>query len=63
MKMAASAELKKEQAERLFTLLKIKKVNKNQVEGLEEAIGMAMSGMSNEEVAWVEKLVEEKIKG
>ena len=55
---ASQKELEQIQNERLFDLLKIKKANgdkENLV--LEDAINRAMASMTEEQIAWVEKLV------
>ena len=56
--MPNTKELDKELAERLFDLLKIKKANGKVTNiALDDAISRAMAAMSEEQIAWVEKLV------
>ena len=56
--MPTTKELDKEIPERLYDLLKIKKFNGDKEnEALEDAICRAMAPMSEEQIAWVEKLV------
>lgn len=59
--MPSIAEMK--QAEYLFDLLTIKKLNRdNDVPGLEQAIGRIVAGMTQKEVEWIQKTVDESIK-
>jgi hypothetical protein len=53
-KMPTTAEIKKDQNEKLHDLLVIKKNPKK----LDEIISRTRAGMSKEEIAWVEKEVD-----
>jgi len=59
--MASLPEIQITQKERLFDLLMISKANKDlKVKGLSRSISRAKSGMSKEDIAYVEKLVEQE---
>ena len=61
--MSSGAELRKEQTEKLFDLLKIKKLNKDIiVQGLDESIARTKSSMPIEEISHVEKMINELYK-
>jgi len=56
--MATPKEIDKEQADRLYELLLIKKANQGlEIARLEEAIGRAKASMTKEAVAWIEQLI------
>ena len=56
--MASNTEIRADQKDRLFDLLKMKKDNPGIViVGLEENILKAMAVMEKEDVAWVEKMI------
>ena len=58
--MATPKEIDKDQADRLYELLMIKKDNKNTENiYLDRAIGRAKATMTKETIAWVEKQVDE----
>ena len=58
--MATNLEIEKEQMEKLFDLLMIKKENSGiKVNKLGESINRTKAGMKKENIAWVEKMVEE----
>ena len=58
--MPTEKELNKELIERLYDLLEIRNLNQNlDVKGLDRAIRRAKAPMSEEQIAWVEKLVNE----
>ena len=58
--MSNEGRLHRELTERLYSLLELKKLNQGQeVNGLDQAIRWAMAPMSEEQIAWVEKLVNE----
>ena len=60
--MPNSKELDRELVERLFDLMVLKALNTGtKVKGLESAIIRAKAPMSEEQIAWVEKLVAEKM--
>ena len=59
--MPNTKELDRELIERLYDLLEIQKMNQGkEVAGLDRAIRRAKAPMSEEQIAWVEKLVNEK---
>ena len=59
--MPTPKEIDKELTERLFDLLKIKKANgETENEALDDVISRAMAAMTEEQIAWVEKLVNRK---
>ena len=56
----ADAELRKEQMDKLYDLLKLQADNHNiTVKGLKELINKTKASMSKEDVAWVEKTIAE----
>jgi len=58
--MATNQELRREQAERLFDLLKIKYDNPGiEIKSLDMFIVRAKAAMDKEDVAWVEKTIKE----
>ena len=58
--MATPKEIDKEQADRLYELLLVKKDNgKKKNKALDRAIGRAKATMTKETIAWVEKQVAE----
>jgi len=57
--MATNLEVVIEQKKRLYMLLKLKRDNKaNEVFGLDELINATIAEMQQEDVAWVEKTIE-----
>lgn len=58
--MATSLEIQVEQRKRLFMLLELKKENiGNEINGLERKIIATKAEMQQEDVAWVEKMVDQ----
>ena len=58
--MATNLEVQNNQKERLFTLMKLKIRNKDkEINELDDMIIAAKAVMSQEDVAWVEKLINE----
>jgi hypothetical protein len=58
--MASTPELRREQTERLFDLLRLKRENEGyEVKCLDEMIRRAKASMTQEDVSWVEKLIAE----
>lgn len=58
--MATNLEVQVEQRRRLFMLLELKKENEGvNINGLERKIIATKSEMQQEDVAWVEKMVDE----
>ena len=58
--MATPKEIDREQADRLYELLSIRKDNKGtENKTLDKAIGRAKATMTKESIAWVEKQVDE----
>ena len=58
--MATPKEIDREQADRLYELLSVKKDNKGtENKTLDKAIGRAKATMTKEAIAWVEKQVDE----
>jgi len=58
--MATNLEVQREQKRHLYSLLKIRKANKGvRVAALDGEINAAKAEMSKEDVAWVEKTIEE----
>ena len=56
--MATNLEIEKEQMEKLYDLLMIKKENQGlQIKRLDDAIARTKSGMKKENVAWVEQTI------
>ncbi|MDR2182734.1 MAG: hypothetical protein LBE55_01025 [Clostridiales bacterium] len=61
--MPGNQELRREQTERLFDLLKLKNDNKDiEIRGLDVLITRAKASMVQEDVAWVEKALAELYK-
>ena len=61
--MPSNQELRREQTERLFDLLKLKNDNKDiEIRGLDVLIIRAKASMLQEDVAWVEKTLKELYK-
>jgi hypothetical protein len=59
--MATNTELRREQTERLYDLLRLKKENDGVVvKCLDEMIKRAKASMTQEDVSWVEKMIAEK---
>lgn len=58
--MATPKEIDKELMERLYDLLVIQKANPNiKINELDKAISRAKASMTAEQIAWVEKLVND----
>jgi hypothetical protein len=58
--MATNLEIQREQRKILFMLLEIKGLNKDlTIKGLDRQIQAVRSEMNQEDVAWVEKMVDE----
>lgn len=58
--MSTSDEIRKEQNDRLFDLLKLKQLNQDiEVKGLNDLIKKLKASMTQEDVAWVEKVLSE----
>ena len=57
--MATNMEVQREQKRHLFSLLKLKKMNPGEVIELDREIIAAKAEMTKEDVAWVEKMIEE----
>jgi hypothetical protein len=58
--MATNSELRREQTEKLFDLLKLEAENKQrgiEVYGLNDLILRTIASMQQEDVAWVEKVL------
>ena len=60
--MPNSKKLDKEMVDRLLELMEIKALNPGvKIKGLDRAIVRAKGPMSEEQIAWVEKLVQESV--
>jgi len=61
--MAAYLEIQVWQRDKLYTLLKLREINReNEINGLEEMINAALAVMNEEDVALVEKRIKELYK-
>ena len=58
--MATNLEIEKEQMEKLYDLLMIKKENQGmQIKRLDDCIARTKAGMKKENIAWVEQMVSD----
>jgi len=59
--MATELEIRKEQRRMLFELMEVKKSLKDESDVLDKLIRRHKSGMLEEDVAWVEKMINSEV--